>query len=57
MTAKVIDPEMNGFPADNYATLAKKVFHIRCVESKPVIYPHCVGDSLMRKAKPFQAGK
>jgi hypothetical protein len=57
MTAKAIDPKTNGFPADNYATLAKKVFHIRCAESKPVIHPHCVGDNLTRKTKPLQAGK
>ncbi len=57
MTAKAVDPKANGFPADNYTTLGKKVFHIRCAQGKPVIHPHCVGDDVPRKTKPLQAGK
>lgn len=57
MTAKAIDPKTNGFPADNYATLGKKVFHIRCAQGKPVIDPHCLGDDFTRKTKPRQTGK
>lgn len=57
MTTKAINPETNGFPADNDAALGKQVFHIGRAQRKPVIGPYCISDNLTRKTKSLQPGK
>ncbi len=37
IAAKAIDPEANGFPADEYATLSKKIVHLGRAQCKSVI--------------------
>ena len=44
-------------PANDPATLGKKVFHIGCAQGKPMVGPNRVGDNLTRKTKPLETGK
>jgi len=55
MRAKAIDPEADGFAADDDAPLRQKILDLCNAERKAMIGPNSLGDDLTGKTEALQA--
>lgn len=53
---ELVLPETDVLQTDDGASLCQKTFDIRCAKCKPMIRPHCVGETSWGEGKPFRRG-
>lgn len=54
MTPETVDPEPNGFPADNNAAFREQVLDVTGAHRKAMIGPDRVGDNFARETETFE---